>query len=156
MKKILLAVDGSESAKKAAKEASYLFGGFRELEVTILTVLKNLDNNSIYDIPVSMYASMSVETLQEMSDQKREEYREIGYKIVSEAAEFFKDIDVSIKDVVKIGDDPADVICDFAENNDIDLIVIADRGLGKVERFLLGSISDKVVRHAQTSVLLVK
>ncbi|PUU86972.1 Universal stress protein family protein [Halanaerobium congolense] len=36
------------------------------------------------------------------------------------------------------------------------MIVIADKGLGKVKRFLLGSISDKVVHHAQTSVLVVK
>ncbi|WP_257286673.1 universal stress protein [Halanaerobium congolense] len=76
--------------------------------------------------------------------------------MVDEAVDFFKKRDVRIKKVVKIGDDPADEICDFAENNEIDMIVIADKGLGKVKRFLLGSISDKVVHHAQTSVLVVK
>lgn len=156
MKKILLAVDGSKGAKKAAKEASLFSGSFNDVEVTILTVLKNLDTNSVYDIPDSMYTSVSTETLQELSGQKNEEYKQIGYKIVDEAADFFKKRDVKIKKVVKIGQDPADVICDFAENNEIDMIVIADKGLGKVKRFLLGSISDKVVHHAQTSVLVVK
>jgi nucleotide-binding universal stress UspA family protein len=33
---------------------------------------------------------------------------------------------------------------------------MADKGQGQVKRFLLGSTSDRVVRHADTSVLIIK
>ena len=51
---------------------------------------------------------------------------------------------------------PAEYICKEAENNDYDLIILADTGEGGVKRFLLGSTSDRVVRHAETSVMIVK
>ncbi|MDZ7671916.1 MAG: universal stress protein [Halanaerobiales bacterium] len=48
------------------------------------------------------------------------------------------------------------MICEYAENNGFDIIVLADKGIGGVKRFFLGSISDKVLRHAKVSVLVVK
>jgi len=41
-------------------------------------------------------------------------------------------------------------------SNNFDLIIVADKGHGKVERFLLGSISDKIVRHSRRTVMVVK
>jgi nucleotide-binding universal stress UspA family protein len=38
----------------------------------------------------------------------------------------------------------------------VDLVVVGARGLGGLERFLLGSVSDNVVRHAPCPVLVVK
>ncbi|MFW6310780.1 MAG: universal stress protein, partial [Nanoarchaeota archaeon] len=46
---------------------------------------------------------------------------------------------------------PAEYICKEAEDNDYDLIILASAGEGGVKRFLLGSTSDRVVRHAKTS-----
>jgi nucleotide-binding universal stress UspA family protein len=154
MKKFLVAVDGSESSLKAAKKAAGMCE-FLEGDVTILTVLKDIDYSTFYDVPSSMSSTMSVETLQEMMEQKKEEFKEEGRKIVKKAAAFFETKGIETNKVVDSGS-PADVICDFAEDHDIDMIVLADRGRGGIKRFLLGSISDKVVRHANTSVLVVK
>jgi nucleotide-binding universal stress UspA family protein len=154
MKKILLAVDGSEKSKKAAKKAADLCEAL-EMEVIILTVLKDIETSSIYDVPSSMSSTMSVETLQEMMEQKEEEYKETGRKIVNEAAVFFEEKGIDIKKIIDCGS-PAEIICNFVEDDDFEMIVLADRGHGGVKRFLLGSISDKVVRHAKTSVLIVK
>lgn len=51
---------------------------------------------------------------------------------------------------------PAEEIINFAEKEEVDLIVIGDRGLGSVTRFFLGSVSNKVSRHAPCPVLIVK
>lgn len=51
---------------------------------------------------------------------------------------------------------PADVICTVAEREEADLIVMGHRGLSPVARFLIGSVSDKVVRNAPCSVMVVR
>lgn len=51
---------------------------------------------------------------------------------------------------------PAEEIIGFAEKNDIDLIVMGTHGLTGIKRFLLGSVAEKVVRHATKSVLVVR
>ena len=50
----------------------------------------------------------------------------------------------------------ADRILDFADEHDIDVIVVGSLGKNGVERFALGSVSEKVVRHAKVPVLVVR
>ncbi len=52
--------------------------------------------------------------------------------------------------------DPADVICRRARELDVDLIVVGSRGLGTLDRFLLGSVSAAVAQRAPCSVLVVR
>jgi len=51
---------------------------------------------------------------------------------------------------------PATAIIEFAKENETDLIVIGARGLGIVEGFLLGSVSQEILDLAQCPVLVVK
>jgi len=51
---------------------------------------------------------------------------------------------------------PAKQILKFAKDHASDLIVIGGRGLGVVEGFLLGSVSQEVLEHARCPVLIVK
>jgi nucleotide-binding universal stress UspA family protein len=44
--------------------------------------------------------------------------------------------------------DPADCILDVAEERGSDLIVIGNKGMTGAERFLLGSVPNKVSHHA--------
>ena len=46
-------------------------------------------------------------------------------------------------------------ICDFAKHHDVDLIITSTHGLTGFEHVLIGSIAEKVVRHAPCSVLVV-
>lgn len=50
----------------------------------------------------------------------------------------------------------ADRVCELAKKGKYDLIVIGSRGLSLVGRFLLGSVSDRVVHHAPCSVVVVR
>jgi nucleotide-binding universal stress UspA family protein len=52
--------------------------------------------------------------------------------------------------------DPADKICEYAEAIGADTIVVGSAGKGKLEAFLLGSVSEKVAKHSKRSVLIVK
>jgi nucleotide-binding universal stress UspA family protein len=52
--------------------------------------------------------------------------------------------------------DPADKICEYAEAVHADTIVVGSAGKGKVETFLLGSVSEKVEKHSKLPVVIVR
>lgn len=52
--------------------------------------------------------------------------------------------------------DPAEAILEVANQVNADLIVVGNRGLSGIRRFLLGSVSTKVSAHAPCSVLIVR
>jgi nucleotide-binding universal stress UspA family protein len=62
---------------------------------------------------------------------------------------------VEVESVILEGS-PAHEIVNFAEGNDIDLIVMGTHGKNAIERFLLGSIAENVVRHSKKAVLVVR
>lgn len=47
-------------------------------------------------------------------------------------------------------------LCDLASDKEADLIVLGTHGLTGVTRFLLGSVAERVIRHAPCSVLVVR
>lgn len=51
---------------------------------------------------------------------------------------------------------PADKILEFAEQEGMDLIVMGTLGRTGLDRFLLGSVAEKVVRHSKVPVMVVK
>lgn len=51
---------------------------------------------------------------------------------------------------------PARAICDYAENHGVDLIVLGSHGRGGMERWLIGSVAERVVRHAPCNVYIVR
>jgi len=51
---------------------------------------------------------------------------------------------------------PAEEILRAAERHHVDLIVMGSKGLTGLDRYLLGSVSRKVARHAPCSVLVVR
>lgn len=126
MKKILIGVDGSDNSKKAAKKAAELFG--YDAEITLINVIE--------------------------SAVKEDHIKEITQKNLEKEANFFKEKGLKVNIEIHYGH-PAEMICQTAEKDNYDLIVLADKREG-IKRFLLGSTSDKVVRHAKTSVLIVK
>jgi nucleotide-binding universal stress UspA family protein len=54
-----------------------------------------------------------------------------------------------------VADDAATAILDVALGEAADLVIVGCRGLGRVQRFLHGSVSSRVAAHAPTSVLVV-
>ena len=78
-----------------------------------------------------------------------------GKRVVSEAAEALAARDVDHDTTVRQGN-PAPTVVDHAESEGHDLIVMPTRGRQGLSRHLLGSVSEKVVRHASVPVLTAR
>ena len=58
--------------------------------------------------------------------------------------------------LLQLKSDSRTAILKTAEDEKVDLIVVGSRGLGAIKRFLLGSVSDHIVRYANCPVLVVR
>ena len=74
---------------------------------------------------------------------------------LKELAKKIEDKVGKVETIVEAGD-AADEILLAAKNHQCDIIALGYKGYGKEGRFLIGSVTDKVVRHAHTSVMVVR
>ncbi|MEW6109949.1 MAG: universal stress protein [Nitrospirota bacterium] len=138
MKKILVAHDGSRSSEKALKKALQLAGKFGSA-VTIVSVVPELYLTELMEIDrVRIFETLTEETKKMMQKIKS---RTKGSR--------------QIKTIIKQGD-PAEKILDTAGSIKADLIITGSHGRRGAQRFLLGSVSSKIVDHAKCAVLVVK
>ena len=89
---------------------------------------------------------------------KEAEYRTLkneGGAYLSQVKKRISEYGVPVETVVTPGD-PGLIICQYADKVDVDIILLSARGHGEIERWALGSVSDKVVRHSPKPVFLVK
>lgn len=92
-----------------------------------------------------------------MTNEDRERVGAIaehGSAVVSEVAESVGD-DVAVETAVLNGT-PYERILDYAEEADADLLVMGTHGRTGVDRYLLGSVTEKVIRTADAPVLTVR
>ncbi len=52
--------------------------------------------------------------------------------------------------------EPANEILEFAKESNVDYIVMGSRGLSGIKKFLMGSVSTRVMEHSHCSVMIVK
>ena len=74
---------------------------------------------------------------------------------LAEAGQALAERGISAELVERSGD-PAIAILDEAEKEGSDLIVMGTRGVSAIQRWLLGSVSSKVLHHARCSVLVAR
>ncbi len=137
--KIMVATDGSEHSERAAKmgiEIAKLSGG----TVTAVYVADVIRNSHLSD-------GLLLVSFRELLIKEGEE--SVG--IVENAA---KEAGVPVKKVVLEGN-PGEEIADFAARNGMSLIVMGSVGRTGLDKFLLGSVAEKVVRNSRVPVLTV-
>lgn len=83
------------------------------------------------------------------------ELKEAGGRVVETCANKLIKAGYVVDEVVRLGK-PADEILKVASKKKVDLIVTGAKGMGAFARFLLGSISTRVVQHSSCSVLVVR
>ena len=98
---------------------------------------------------------MEVAVLYAMPLLKYPELKEPGHRLVETAAAKLEQAGYLVEPVFKIGH-PADEIIKFAERRQSDLVISGARGRGAIARFLLGSVSTRLVQHSPCSVLVVR
>lgn len=92
--------------------------------------------------------------LQSVSEAEHTDPVEVMEQYLRSTAEELSDVDVEFR--VVSGDNAAGSIVDFAdEQNEIRMIVMATHGRTGMERWRLGNVTEKVVRHSSTPVLVV-
>jgi nucleotide-binding universal stress UspA family protein len=146
MKKLLIAYDGSDASEKAIDIA--LKCSDDEDEITILTVIPAA-------LAESTFTNMLLPTINLSSVVQSGSFKEKAMENINKIAKGIKDKVKKVDVVVEAGD-PADEILITSKKLDSDIIIIGYKGYGKEGRFLLGSVTDKVVRHASRSVLVVR
>jgi nucleotide-binding universal stress UspA family protein len=145
-KKILLPTDGSKCAKKAAKHA-ILLASQNNAELIVLNVL---ETHSLTGLPVEDFTRKVNEIFRREGIDALERISKI-YKDLSRAKDIW-----SFKLTLKTEEGhPADMILQIVEKEKVDLVVMGASGKHAVERFILGSVAEKVVRHAKCPVLTV-
>ena len=141
---IVVGTDGSDTARKAVREA--------------VALAKSVGASVGI---VSAYEPVSQQRLREESRQAPADTqwsinaREDVDATLKEAAEEVEDSGVDVSTFAREGD-PADAILDVAEEEGADLIVVGNKGMTGAKRFLLGSVPNKVSHHAPCSVLIIR
>lgn len=150
---MLIATDGSDHSLKAAA-----FGGdlARALGARVTVLLVQSEELIMPyawgtgDYPATPpYGAMSVEQVREMLET-RVEQNELPQTVEAVGA-----LDSPPASIHEWGH-PAERICGYASDNDVDLIVIGSHGRSGFGRMLLGSVSHAVANHAPCPVTIVR
>jgi len=141
-KKIMIATDGSELVRKAVDSA---------IEIA------KLSEAQLYAMYVIALGSYSITPYIDTEWEKtmKEHLRKEGTEATAYVENAGKAANVEVKSIILEGS-PAGEIIDFAEKNDIDLIVMGSHGKSAIQRFLIGSVAEKVVKHSKIAVLVVR
>ena len=129
--RLLLATDGSKPAERALR---FLLAELdpvknsRILEVLVINV-----------IPFMKYAAL----------------KEAGEAVVCSAGKKLRQAGYRVKEIVE-GGDPAEEILKVSRKKRVDIILTGARGFGAVARFVLGSVSTKLIQHSVCPVLVVR
>jgi len=127
IRRILIATDGSKSATKAVR---FVMEELRPDNIEIVL---------IHVVPFLRYP----------------EVKEAGQALIDRDAARLVKAGYAVKEVLKLGH-PAEEIIKVADRQKVDLIVVGAKGLGAIARFVLGSVSSKLVQHSHASVVVVR
>ena len=136
--KILVPTDGSEFAKKAQQHALFL-SKVSGAEIIAVSVT---ENNFVNGLPLDDEIYQLNQILKERSEENLKEFDELNND------------NLKITHVVREGS-PAKVILEVAAEENVDLIVMGSSGKSGFDRFIMGSVADKVVNSAKCAVLVV-
>jgi nucleotide-binding universal stress UspA family protein len=143
-KKLLVPLDGSVRANLAADQAMEL-ARCMDAEVLFFHVIPALPP----------YVNKYNDRLGGAYQQIHDELQAAGEEIMERARNEYGSRGVMI-DTRIIWGNPAMEICREAKEGRYDLIVMGSRGLGEIKGYLMGSVSNRVVRHAPCPVLIVR
>jgi len=146
MKKMLVAYDGSDASKKAIDIC--LKCSDDDDEVVLLTVIPA-------ELSESSFTKMLLPTIDLSEVVKSGSFKDKAMESLSKVIKNIEPSVAKVETAVESGD-PADEILMSAKRHQVDVIILGYKGYGKEGRFLLGSVTDKVVRHASKSVLVVR
>ncbi|WP_435158398.1 universal stress protein [Haladaptatus sp. DFWS20] len=138
---VLVPLDGSPLSERALR---YVIENFAEAVITTIHVINPAD--SLIDVEVGglPVASDWYDRAQERADG-----------IHASATEFAADHDFDLDTVTEIGR-PARAILAYADEHDVDQIVMGSHSRSDIERAILGSVAETVTRQARVPVTIIR
>lgn len=138
--RILLPTDGSEATRAATEEA----GRLARLSDATVHVLSVADSRNRFESPSAGLAA----------DAWDEAERERAAGAIDAAVEALPD-DVPAETVVREGI-PQTAVLDYADEADVDVVVMGTHGRTGLDHYLIGSVTERVVRNCPVPVLTVR
>ena len=132
--KILVAVDGSESSSKAAEKSIDLAEKYGADLIALYIVAPNINFNEVF--------YFAEENGQKIVDDVK---HEASAKKLNVQTEVLMDVGAVSKAIVE-----------YAEKNNVNLIVIGTKGISGIKRMLVGSTASEVVKYSHCPVMVVK
>jgi nucleotide-binding universal stress UspA family protein len=142
---LLIAYDGSDDAKTALEFAARTFPG---REAVLLTAWEPLLGQ--LGVAEAFVGAVATEDEEKVVEQSAEQVAEAGAKLANEAG-----LKATARWESEGTQSVWQAIDRVADEIDADLIVTGSRGLTGLHSLLVGSVSAKVLRHAQRPVLVV-
>jgi len=149
--KILVAIDGSEESIKASKYVidNITFNQRADLQFIAVTVIE------LTKLNISTFIAAPTYGLEDL-EKKRKQAQEW----LSNIEKLIQHKDKNIKFKSDILEDPtlkvSSIIINYAESENVNLIVVGNRGRHGFKRMLLGSVASDIVTYAHCPVLVVK
>jgi nucleotide-binding universal stress UspA family protein len=136
--RIVIATDGSQAGKAAVTEGLRI-GTACNARIFVVSVI---DTRALSSVSPEIPVERSID------------------QMLAEAEQIVRDVDAmaggqNIETFVLNGD-PVQEITKFSSAKDADLIVVGTQGKHGLERFILGSVAEGIVRHAPCPVLVVR
>ena len=138
--RILVPTDGSDHALRAMEHAQRLSNAF-SAAVYVLNV-------------VDLDAAGGPFNMGGLDEEFIERLKQRGHNEVQSSVAKFRD-GIDVQTEVTTGT-PSNVILQYADENDIDLLVMGTHGRSGVKRYLLGSVAESVVRRSDPPVITVR
>ena len=142
-KKVLFAVDNSElSAKVVLNSLNFL--NLEDKEIYLATV---------YEIPDYLFLEGNVDSTWILEIEKKQE--QASRLLLNSFEKSFIEKGFSVKDKLIFRGVPSQEIINFSNTKDIDLVVTGIRTRKHLSKFLLGSVSKRILENVKSDVLIV-
>ncbi|HUG08248.1 MAG TPA: universal stress protein [Acidimicrobiia bacterium] len=136
MNRILLGIDGSDHAERAARVAGELSRGLG-VPVDVVNVVS--ESTLVTAGPIQGYARA-----EKIAISQSELLQTLGADLVVNAADIVRQAGGDVRKTDVLIGSPAHQIVSYADDQDVDWIVMGRRGLGDLGGILMGSVSHKV------------
>ncbi|UMZ73753.1 universal stress protein [Natranaerofaba carboxydovora] len=139
---ILVCTDGSEQSFNAIKKTAKIAENLKEATISILFVFDPAPLNTETE-------GLSISRVQTIKSER-------GQEVLEQAEELLNKYNINIANKIVREGHPVNEITDEVSQNNYDLVVIGNRGIGRIQSMFLGSVSSAVAQEAKTDVMIVK
>jgi len=147
--KIMVPLDGSELAECALPHVEAITTGCKIANVVFVRVLQPLQLPA--RLPAQGEFGFQEKDRREIDEQRKKAAEAYLEKIVQQTA-----LEGAALSYVVLEGDVAETLANWAENNGVDLIIIASHGRSGVSRWVMGSVADRILRSVCAPIMMIR